>query len=80
MGVEARDERERIRIHAPLIHMTKADIIRRGIALGVDFGLTHSCYDPGASGRPCGRCDACLIRAAGFREAGAEDPLVRSHS
>ncbi len=62
------------RIHAPLQHMGKADIIRRGIQLGLDYGLTHSCYDPELTGRPCGRCDSCLLRAAGFREAGVDDP------
>jgi 7-cyano-7-deazaguanine synthase len=62
------------RIHAPLQHMSKADIIRRGTTLGVDYSLTHSCYDPGPDGRRCGRCDSCLLREAGFREAGVEDP------
>ena len=64
------------RIHAPLQNLTKADIIRRGIGLGLDYGLTHSCYDPDSEGRPCGRCDSCLLRAAGFAEAGVTDPLV----
>ncbi|MEQ1757764.1 MAG: 7-cyano-7-deazaguanine synthase QueC [Vicinamibacterales bacterium] len=63
------------RIRAPLQHMGKADIIRRGLELGVDYGLTHSCYDPAPDGRPCGRCDSCLLRAAGFREAGVADPV-----
>ena len=67
---------ETFRIHAPLQNLTKADIIRRGIALGLDYGLTHSCYDPDSEGRPCGRCDSCLLRAAGFAEAGVTDPLV----
>lgn len=67
---------ERFRIHAPLQHLTKAGIIRRGIALGLDYGLTHSCYDPDSEGRPCGRCDSCLLRAAGFAEAGVIDPIV----
>jgi 7-cyano-7-deazaguanine synthase len=71
-GVEGR----RLRIHAPLIAMTKADIVRRGSALGVDFALTSSCYDPAADGRPCGRCDACVLRARGFDEAGVADPLL----
>ena len=66
----------RFRIHAPLQHLTKADIIRRGITLGLDYGLTHSCYDPGPDGRPCGRCDSCGLRAAGFAGAGVTDPLV----
>ena len=65
------------RIHAPLISLTKAEIIQRGIALGLDYGLTHSCYDPGPDGRPCGRCDSCLLRAAGFAAAGVPDPLVQ---
>jgi 7-cyano-7-deazaguanine synthase len=66
----------RFRIHTPLIHLTKADIIRRGLALGVDYGLTHSCYDPDSAGRPCGRCDSCLLRAKGFAEAGIPDPAA----
>ena len=61
-------------IHAPLIHLSKADIIRRGQSLGVDFGLTHSCYDPAPDGLACGACDACLLRARGFRQAGVPDP------
>ena len=64
-----------LRILAPLVRMSKADIIKRGLALGVDYALTHSCYDPSPNGRPCGRCDSCRLRAAGFREAGAVDPL-----
>jgi len=67
---------ETFRIHAPLQHSTKAEIIRRGIALGLDYGLTHSCYDPGSGGRPCGRCDSCLLRAAGFAEADVIDPIT----
>lgn len=66
-----------LRVRTPLIRLSKAEIIRLGLSLGVDFGLTHSCYDPSAAGRPCGRCDACLIRARGFREAGAIDPANR---
>jgi 7-cyano-7-deazaguanine synthase len=64
-----------IRIHAPLLHMSKAEIIRTGLALGLDYGLTHSCYDPVGDGRACGRCDSCVLRAKGFAEAGAVDPL-----
>jgi 7-cyano-7-deazaguanine synthase len=64
-------------IHTPLIRMTKAQIIREGLKLGVDYALTSSCYDPGPAGRPCGRCDACLLRAKGFAEAGAVDPLLQ---
>jgi 7-cyano-7-deazaguanine synthase len=63
------------RVHAPLLALGKADIIRRGTALGLDYSLTHSCYDPGAGGRPCGRCDSCVLRAKGFQEAGIADPL-----
>ncbi|RMF44899.1 MAG: 7-cyano-7-deazaguanine synthase QueC [Deltaproteobacteria bacterium] len=65
----------RYRIHAPLLHLSKADIIRRGLGLGVDYGLTHSCYDPDPSGRACGRCDSCQLRLKGFAEAGAGDPV-----
>lgn len=63
------------RVHAPLIALGKADIIRRGVALGLDYGLTHSCYSPEAGGRPCGRCDSCRLRALGFEQAGVPDPL-----
>lgn len=66
-----------VRIWAPLQHLTKAAIIRAGTALGVDYGLTHSCYDPLPDGRPCERCASCRIRAAGFEEAGIADPLLR---
>jgi 7-cyano-7-deazaguanine synthase len=66
----------RFRIHTPLIDLSKADIIRRGIALGVDYGLTHSCYDPSSEGLSCGRCDSCRLRLKGFAEAGLVDPLV----
>ena len=62
------------RIHTPLIHLTKAQIIRRGIELGVDYAMTHSCYDPDDQGRACGRCDSCLLRKKGFAEAGVADP------
>ena len=68
--------RLRIKIHTPLIWLTKGDIVRRGTELGVDFALTCSCYDPGPDGCPCGACDACLLRAKGFDEAGLADPLV----
>jgi 7-cyano-7-deazaguanine synthase len=64
-----------LRILAPLVTMSKADIIRAGVELGLNYGLTHSCYDPTADGRPCGRCDSCRLRAKGFSEAGIEDPL-----
>jgi len=68
--------RGKIRIHAPLLNLGKADIIRRGIALGVDYSLTHSCYDPSPDGEACGRCDSCLFRRKGFLEAGLTDPIV----
>ena len=71
-GVEGR----RLTIHTPLITMSKADIVQLGLSLGLDFGLTRSCYDPLPGGRPCGRCDSCRLRAAGFAEAGATDPLI----
>jgi 7-cyano-7-deazaguanine synthase len=73
-GVEGRP----LRVLAPLIELSKAEIIRRGLALGVDYGLTLSCYDPAADGRPCGRCDSCRLRARGFAEAAALDPALRS--
>jgi 7-cyano-7-deazaguanine synthase len=63
-----------IRIRAPLMRMTKAEIIRKGVKLGVDYGMTHSCYDPSADGKACGYCDSCLLRKKGFREAGVADP------
>jgi 7-cyano-7-deazaguanine synthase len=66
--------RARYTVRAPLLQLSKAEIIRRGAALGVPYGLTHSCYDPGPEGRACGRCDSCRIRRQGFREAGVPDP------
>jgi len=66
---------ESIKIHAPLITMSKAEIIREGIRLGVDFSLTHSCYDPTPDGLACGHCDSCLLRLQGFRDAGLVDPI-----
>jgi 7-cyano-7-deazaguanine synthase len=63
-----------LRIHAPLLHMTKAQIIGRGIELGVDYSMTHSCYDPTPAGLACGRCDSCLLRKKGFAQAGVADP------
>jgi 7-cyano-7-deazaguanine synthase len=74
LATRAAVEGRRLTVHTPLIELTKADIIRRGIALGVDFGLTSTCYDPGADGGACGRCDACLLRARGFADAGIPDP------
>jgi 7-cyano-7-deazaguanine synthase len=74
LATRAADGGPRFEVHAPLIAMTKAEIIRAGVALGVDYGLTHSCYDPGAGGGACGHCDACLLRKKGFAEAGVPDP------
>lgn len=71
---ECVEGRMRIRIHTPLINMTKAQIIRKGLELGVDFSLTHSCYDPDPFDRACGRCDSCILRKKGFSEAGVADP------
>lgn len=65
----------KLKIHVPLITMSKAEIIRTGLKLGVDYSLTHSCYDPSEQGIACGRCDSCLLRLKGFAEAGASDPL-----
>jgi 7-cyano-7-deazaguanine synthase len=73
-GVEGRP----LRIFAPLLPLSKAAIIRLGTELGVDYGLTHSCYDPLDGGRPCGHCDSCRLRARGFLDAGVEDPITRS--
>jgi 7-cyano-7-deazaguanine synthase len=73
-GVEGR---AKIVIHTPLIALSKAEIVKLGAKLGLDFGLTHSCYDPAPDGRPCGACDSCLLRRKGFEEAGVEDPLLR---
>jgi 7-cyano-7-deazaguanine synthase len=67
-------EGKRLTIHAPLLSLTKAQIIRRGMKLGMDYSITHSCYDPSASGLACGECDSCLLRKKGFEEAGVEDP------
>jgi 7-cyano-7-deazaguanine synthase len=66
---------QRLKIHTPLITLTKAQIIQRGLALGVNYSLTHSCYDPNDEGLSCGRCDSCLLRLKGFAEAGAIDPV-----
>jgi 7-cyano-7-deazaguanine synthase len=74
LATRAGVEGHHMRIHAPLMDMSKADIVRRGLELGVDFGLTVSCYQADAEGRACGRCDACRLRAQGFAEAGVMDP------
>jgi 7-cyano-7-deazaguanine synthase len=71
-GVEGRT---RVRIHTPLAKLNKAEIVKLGARSGVDFSLTHSCYDPQEGGRPCGQCDSCILRKKGFREAGLRDPL-----
>jgi len=73
VGVES----DAVRVHAPLLDLTKAEVVRRGAALGVDYGLTNSCYAPGDRGQPCTMCDACRLRERGFREAGLEDPVRR---
>jgi 7-cyano-7-deazaguanine synthase len=72
-GVEGR----RLQLKAPLLHLSKAEIIRQGMALGLDYGLTHSCYDPDPAGAPCQRCDSCRLRARGFAEANVADPVLR---
>ena len=64
----------KVKIHTPLIEMTKAQIIQKGVDLGVDYSMTHSCYDPSADGKACGQCDSCLLRKKGFQEAGVPDP------
>jgi 7-cyano-7-deazaguanine synthase len=74
LATKAGVEGARFTVHAPLSGMTKADIIRAGLAAGVDYGLTHSCYDPAPDGRACGRCDSCLLRKKGFVDAGVPDP------
>jgi 7-cyano-7-deazaguanine synthase len=76
LATRAGVEGDPFRLHAPLIRMTKAEIIAEGARLGVDYGLTQSCYDPDADGRACGRCDSCRLRAEGFRAAGVPDPTV----
>jgi len=75
LATKAGVEGVRFRVHAPLLDMTKADIVCRGRSLGLDYGLTHSCYDPTPAGAPCRRCDSCRLRAQGFAEAGIVDPL-----
>ena len=77
LGTRAGVEGHHITISAPLIDMSKAEIIRFGVALGLDYGLTHSCYDPAPDGGPCQHCDSCLLRAKGFADAGLVDPLLR---
>ena len=75
VGTKAGTEGARLRVHAPLIKMSKADIVRKAIELNVDLSLTHSCYDPTPDGRACGKCDSCQLRLKGFREADVKDPI-----
>ena len=75
LATKAGVEGDGIRVHAPLLDMTKAEIILDGTRLGVDYGLTSSCYDPASDGQPCGMCESCVLRAAGFEQAGLADPL-----
>jgi len=77
LATRAGVEGGRLQIKAPLVHMSKADIIREGLKLGLDYGVTHSCYDPDPSGAPCQRCDSCRLRARGFEQAGVADPALR---
>jgi len=72
-GVERKTQ---IKIRGPLIHMSKGEIIQKGIELGVDYSITHSCYDPSSDGKACGRCDSCLLRKKGFAEANIPDPTT----
>jgi 7-cyano-7-deazaguanine synthase len=74
LATRAAVEGDTVSIHAPLIELTKADIIRRGVALGVDYAITVSCYQPDDAGRACGRCDSCRLRREGFRASGTPDP------
>lgn len=76
LATRAGVEGARFTVHTPLITMSKADIIRRGLELGLDYGLTHSCYNPTPTGRPCQHCDSCLLRAKGFAEVGIPDPVL----
>ena len=75
LATKAGVEGGRFRIHAPLMHMNKAAIVRQGSVMGLDYGLTHSCYDPAPDGAPCGRCDSCVLRAKGFTDAALADPI-----
>src|SRR5206468_4209372 len=77
LATKAGVEGKQLLIHTPLIHLTKGEIIAKGQDLGVDYGLTLSCYDPSPDGRPCGECDACQLRARGFADAGRLDPVTQ---
>jgi 7-cyano-7-deazaguanine synthase len=76
IGTKAGQEGARFNVHAPLIHLTKAQIVHKALELKVDLSLTHSCYDPTPDGKACGRCDSCQLRRKGFREAGVDDPIA----
>jgi 7-cyano-7-deazaguanine synthase len=76
LGTRAGVQGAGFRVMAPLLRLTKGEIVRRGVALGLDYSLTRSCYDPEDDGKPCGRCDSCILRARGFSETGLEDPLL----
>ncbi len=76
LGTKAADEGWRFSVQAPLQHLTKPEIIKLGVSLGFDYSLTHSCYNPSAEGKACGRCDSCMIRKRGFEEAGIKDPTL----
>jgi 7-cyano-7-deazaguanine synthase len=80
LATKAGVEGQRFQIHTPLISLTKAEIIRRGLALGLRYELTHSCYDPPPGAPACGTCDSCVLRARGFAEAGVPDPLLTANS
>jgi len=80
LGTKAADEGWKFKIHAPLQYLNKAEIIRKGLKLGVDYGITHSCYNPDKDGVPCGKCDSCTLRKKGFQEAGLEDPAIKRNS
>jgi len=75
LATRAGVEGARLTIHAPLLHLTKAQIVARGLELGLDYSLTSTCYDPASDGAACGRCEACLLRLKGFEEAGVIDPV-----
>ena len=76
LGTKAGAEGNKISIHAPLIKLTKAEIIQKGVELGIDYSLTLSCYDPASDGKACGKCDSCLLRKKGFEQAGISDPTI----
>jgi len=78
LGTKAGVEGKSVTIHTPIINMTKAQIIKKGLSFGVDYSITHSCYNPTEDGRPCGKCDSCLLRKKGFEEAGLSDPLFET--